>query len=713
MTGEHPPAGEGQEGAREKAPRSVGRKQRRESHLSLASLGASFSASAKGKGAAPHHRHELRPNLTEPQGGPSSLADLYNAGATDLRRSLEDFAFPTKTASTSTDPFFHTSEPPVPQPSTSAAAAFSPCTTSRSALESPIPATPLQGFADAHLERSQSTQPPMPHHRRPSSWGKNRLLAVASPLMCSPNFSEPVPSAHARSHSRSHSFQHDHQHHRCSLSSASRQTPRCSHTHDLSRASSAASHKISSHPQRRRSRSQLVYMLSDWGFCSLDLTHDELLHCCELLFEAALSLPADTEGNTCNGPTIGHAYGITPLQIRGFINAISALYVGSNAYHNFVHATDVLQAVYSFLCELGALPGLREALLPSARQELGHPAFDVRASPVRPADALAMLFAAIGHDAGHPGLSNAFLVNGKTTLARAFHDKSPLENYHALLLEGMLSLHGLDALVWQEQPLSEDSARPAEPSPRKRTAFGDMVRNCVLATDMALHFGFVTALEKFEERWNVHDEVLAAEVQKAVGLGIGVSDLHAFELPTNDGILEKRLARAKEMRVLPQADRTMLCSALIKCADVSNPARPTGVGRQWSLALRQEWSRQMALEQDCGLPATVGGSVRCCNKVASRPEVDRDELATTFAEDTVNQRRRSSAAQMVAGVGGGGGAHATWREYDLDEIDDLEEELALAKGQVCFVDLFVAPLFIAVGRVLPGACLCFALLCFS
>lgn len=75
----------------------------------------------------------------------------------------------------------------------------------------------------------------------------------------------------------------------------------------------------------------------------------------------------------------------------------------------------MLQACYSFLVRLGLAPpfsvltdmeltGLwkRDASL----AEEGH-----LGDILRPMDVLALLFAAIGHDVGHPGLSNAYMVS--------------------------------------------------------------------------------------------------------------------------------------------------------------------------------------------------------------------------------------------------------------------------------------------------------------
>ena len=50
---------------------------------------------------------------------------------------------------------------------------------------------------------------------------------------------------------------------------------------------------------------------------------------------------------------------------------------------------------------------------------------------VRAVDQLALLLAALGHDAGHRGRTNAFEVATLSDLALRYNDSSVLENHHA------------------------------------------------------------------------------------------------------------------------------------------------------------------------------------------------------------------------------------------------------------------------------------------
>jgi len=51
--------------------------------------------------------------------------------------------------------------------------------------------------------------------------------------------------------------------------------------------------------------------------------------------------------------------------------------------------------------------------------------------------------------------------------------------------------------------------------------------------------------------------------------------------------------------------KVLICQALIKCADISNPSRPYDVSKHWVAALESEWTNQLLLEQHLHLPATV------------------------------------------------------------------------------------------------------------
>lgn len=101
--------------------------------------------------------------------------------------------------------------------------------------------------------------------------------------------------------------------------------------------------------------------------------------------------------------------------------SIRAAYHPQNAYHNFAHAVDVLQACYSFVVHLGVAPPLsrlqeQQQMDGQSRQSKWRRDEKLNergriGDILRPLDVLALLVAAIGHDVGHPGLTNAYMVS--------------------------------------------------------------------------------------------------------------------------------------------------------------------------------------------------------------------------------------------------------------------------------------------------------------
>ena len=104
-------------------------------------------------------------------------------------------------------------------------------------------------------------------------------------------------------------------------------------------------------------------------------------------------------------------------------------------YHNFRHVVDVLQALFHFLVQIGTLPpypvdAVHDAGVTSAPSPI--------AQLLQPIDALTLLISAVGHDVGHPGVNNAFLVVLNAPLAQLYNDRSVLESFHCAAFSQIL-----------------------------------------------------------------------------------------------------------------------------------------------------------------------------------------------------------------------------------------------------------------------------------
>nr|AAX73257.1 high-affinity phosphodiesterase [Cryptococcus neoformans var. grubii] len=318
-------------------------------------------------------------------------------------------------------------------------------------------------------------------------------------------------------------------------------------------------------PLTPEKRSQLVDELATWNFKPHYLHEDDLYRMACLIFEGILNIEGLAE----------------------LLFAMRAIYHAPNPYHNYVHALDVLQATYTFLADLGVVPPFeyirewgpnKEIWRRPSENENERSAGTKRAREImRPQDILAVLIAAMGHDVGHPGLSNAFMVS--CPLSQVYEDKSVLENMHCMLVVQLLRKYGFGFLIERTKSSSEAQAL----SNLDQKSFRQVLYSSILATDMSLHFAWVQRLKEFDDR------------------------------------LKSGEAGAVE------DERILICQALIKCADISNPvsltkstvwlstdthlqSRPIGVSQHWSSVLLEEWAKQASLEQDLSLPVSVVAS---------------------------------------------------------------------------------------------------------
>ncbi|KAG8833616.1 3',5'-cyclic-nucleotide phosphodiesterase [Serendipita sp. 400] len=301
-------------------------------------------------------------------------------------------------------------------------------------------------------------------------------------------------------------------------------------------------------PPSPRHSARLLAQLSSWNFEPYILNSVDAANCVILLFSImleAFGTPADQSSSSSLFPSSPTDEGRVPLssitslsvqkQIAPFIHDLQKMYRKENRYHSFVHALDVLQAVWMFLQGEGRVPplnpvgtGNREVNASAGGisirtgedwavklmvdgEEQGseegdtrrrRPNWRTRANEktklgermnngktrkvpgalglLNDAEVFLLCLAAIGHDVGHPGNGNAFLKNAHAPLSRLYDDKSALERMHCTLLLRLLKKHGMGHLV-----------SPLTPQGREGRW---LVIGTILATDMSWHFEW---LEKF------------------------------------------------------------------------------------------------------------------------------------------------------------------------------------------------------------------------
>ncbi|KAF8183132.1 hypothetical protein BJ912DRAFT_906054 [Pholiota molesta] len=238
---------------------------------------------------------------------------------------------------------------------------------------------------------------------------------------------------------------------------------------------------------------------------------------------------------------------VSMKQISSFIHHLRGIYRYENSYHNFEHALDVLQATQSYLKSAGMVPSPMILFEPN-RTWKPTKSFDGQLIACLGLRELFILYvAAIGHDVGHPGFSNVFMKNAKTPLSLVFNDTSALENLHCLLLLQVMKQNGLGALL--DDPTHGHHLRK-------------ILQQTVLATDMGVHKEFMERMQR----------MLDGE---------------------RTSICYRQI---------------IICQAILKNADISNPTRPFLVSKHWANALMQEWTAQAQFEEELQLAPTVMSS---------------------------------------------------------------------------------------------------------
>lgn len=172
-------------------------------------------------------------------------------------------------------------------------------------------------------------------------------------------------------------------------------------------------------------RTRLVQSLAGWNFEPHKLPEEQVLACSYILFEALFRIEGmqDAVGlSLSNYISLYHIHSILtttiPLteQVAAFLHQLQQIYRRSNTYHNFEHALDVFQATYHFLSLAQVVPPV--SIL--SRQDSRWRKQDTEPNGLQQEslidcltheDIFALCIAAVGHDVGHPGLTNAFMVS--------------------------------------------------------------------------------------------------------------------------------------------------------------------------------------------------------------------------------------------------------------------------------------------------------------
>jgi hypothetical protein len=245
-------------------------------------------------------------------------------------------------------------------------------------------------------------------------------------------------------------------------------------------------------------------------------------------------------------------------------------------------------------------------------------------------DQFALLIAAIGHDLGHFGKTNPFLVETCHEWAVTYNDASPLENMHCASLFRLRSQPGGDVFEQLDA-----------------TAFKQARKVCIstiLHTDAALHFNMVKQIKMLYE---TRKEVCDTQAGNRAGFN---QDYFCTVLQENILLFEE---------------------AFLHLADVSNPLKPWHICQSWAGRVLDEFFAQGDEEKRLQIPVGMLNDRDKVNRPGSQHGFINFMVAPFVIEVVrILQPLDQLASQMTTNL-------AQWRnEWVIDASPDKE---AIAK----------------------------------
>ncbi|XP_067247554.1 cGMP-inhibited 3',5'-cyclic phosphodiesterase 3A isoform X3 [Chanodichthys erythropterus] len=299
----------------------------------------------------------------------------------------------------------------------------------------------------------------------------------------------------------------------------------------------------------------LMSQINNWNFPIFSLVEKTNGRCGRILSQVSYQLFVDTG-----------LFETFKIPVREFMNYFHALENGYRdiPYHNRIHATDVLHAVWYLTTQpvpglptLGSLSdsdsdsGLahgRTKYLMSRTYPVEEEGYSCLSGLIPALELMALYVAAAMHDYDHPGRTNAFLVATSAPQAVLYNDRSVLENHHA-------------ASAWNLFMSRPEYNFLASLDHMDFKRFRFLVIEAILATDLKKHFDFL------------------AEFNAKVG---------------DDG--------CSGIEWSNENDRLLVCQMCIKLADINGPLKCKELHLQWTEGIVNEFYEQGDEESSLGLP---------------------------------------------------------------------------------------------------------------
>lgn len=221
-----------------------------------------------------------------------------------------------------------------------------------------------------------------------------------------------------------------------------------------------------------------------------------------------------------------------------FIRYITKGYDRTNYYHNDLHAADVLHT------SMIIMKNSNIADIASFSQ----------------LDKCALFLSTIVHDFKHPGLTNNYLIQTSNKIALRYNDSSPLESFHIAEMFKLIKSKG-------SCDIFSDLTQEDYMLIRKK-----MIK-CVLSTDMIHHSKLVSSIKSLVEK---------------------------KESSGNENYLYSHYKSLDEKEQVNMQQEYI--NLLMHTSDISNPAKPFEIYRQWAELVVKEFFIQGDKERNLGLP---------------------------------------------------------------------------------------------------------------
>ncbi|KAG9414101.1 hypothetical protein AC1031_013308 [Aphanomyces cochlioides] len=213
-------------------------------------------------------------------------------------------------------------------------------------------------------------------------------------------------------------------------------------------------------------------------------------------------------------------------------NCVPGLPSEHRYYHNFAHALDVTQTLFAMFHFL-----------------------EETKETISPIEKVVILVAAIGHDIGHPGVSNHYIMVAKHALTIEYGDDLPLLTPFRMSDKPWGVLERMHAAETKRLVLKYNLF--SNQSPTSQIHLERLLMMSILNTDMSQHDGLLKHV----------NEYVCTPIDK-----------------------------------LSDQTKIILCSFLLHCADLSNGAKPWQTSNRWAHLVMKEFFAQGEAEKKNGMP---------------------------------------------------------------------------------------------------------------